>query len=102
MVHAWHFLGSTTLQRLGTLTLREDARRLPTGVLRRYPVLHVGTTGGIVPFMDPGHLLLVGSSVIWRAPTPGSCRAAADSPARIWKPQRSGSSGKKAVTGRGG
>lgn len=39
MVHAWHFLGSTTLQRLGRLTLREDAWRLPTGVLRRYPVL---------------------------------------------------------------
>ena len=29
MVQAWHFLGSTTLQRLGKLTLREDAWRLP-------------------------------------------------------------------------
>ena len=59
MVHAWHFLGSTTLHRLGKLTLREDAWRLPTGVLRRYPVLDVGTTVGIVPFVDPRHVLLV-------------------------------------------
>ncbi len=45
--------------RLGTLTLREDAWRPPAGVLRRYPVLHVGTAVGIVPFVDPGHVLLV-------------------------------------------
>ena len=59
MANAWHFLGSTTLQRLGKLTLREDAWRLPTGALRRYPVLHVGTTVGVVPFVDPEHVLLV-------------------------------------------
>jgi ADP-ribose diphosphatase len=56
---AWHFLGSTTLQRLGKLTLREDAWRLPSGTERRYPVLHVGTTVGVVPFVDPGQVLLV-------------------------------------------
>ena len=59
MSHAWHFLGSTILQRLGKLTLREDVWRLPTGNERRYPVLHVGTCVGIVPFVDPGHVLLV-------------------------------------------
>ena len=59
MVHAWQFLGSTTLQRLGKLTLREDAWQLPAGGERRYPVLQVGTTVGVVPFMDPGHVLLV-------------------------------------------
>ena len=59
MADAWHFLGSTTLQRLGKLTLREDAWELPAGVLRRYPVLHVGTSVIIVPFVDPGHVLLV-------------------------------------------
>jgi 8-oxo-dGTP pyrophosphatase MutT (NUDIX family) len=59
MLDAWHFLGSTTVQRLGKLTLREDAWRLPTGDERRYPVLHVGTCVGIVPFVDPGHVLLV-------------------------------------------
>jgi hypothetical protein len=52
MVQAWHFLGSTPLRRLGKLTLREDAWRLPSGDERRYPVLHVGTTVGIVPFVD--------------------------------------------------
>ena len=31
MDRAWHFLGSSTLQHLGKLTLREDAWRLPTG-----------------------------------------------------------------------
>jgi hypothetical protein len=35
MVHVWHFLGSTTLQALGKLTLREDAWWLPTGGERR-------------------------------------------------------------------
>ena len=59
MVQAWHFLGSTTLQRLGKLTLREDAWRLPVGGERHYPVLHVGTTVGVVRFVDPGHVLLV-------------------------------------------
>jgi ADP-ribose pyrophosphatase len=56
---AWHFLGSTTLKRLGKLTLREDLWRLPTGDERRYPVLHVGPTVGVVPFVDPEHVLLV-------------------------------------------
>ncbi len=59
MVYAWHFLGSTTLMRLGKLTLREDAWRLPAGSERRYPVLHVGTTVGVVPFVDARHVLLV-------------------------------------------
>ena len=56
---AWHFLGTTTLQRLGKLTLREDLWRLPTGDERRYPVLHVGATVGVVPFVDAEHVLLV-------------------------------------------
>jgi ADP-ribose pyrophosphatase len=59
MSRGWQFLGSTPLQRLGKLTLREDAWRLPTGAERRYPVLHVGLTTGVVPLVDPGHVLLV-------------------------------------------
>jgi len=59
MADAWDFLGSTTLHRLGKLTLREDAWRLPAGGERRYPVLHVGTCVGIVPFVDAAHVLLV-------------------------------------------
>jgi len=56
---AWRFLGTTTLKRLGKLTLREDLWRLPTGDERRYPVLHVGATVGVVPFVDAEHVLLV-------------------------------------------
>jgi ADP-ribose pyrophosphatase len=59
MTEAWQFLRSTTLQRLGTLTLREDAWRLPSGRERVYPVLHVGLTVGVVPFVDADHVLLV-------------------------------------------
>jgi ADP-ribose pyrophosphatase len=59
MADAWHFLGSTPLHHLGKLTLREDAWRLPTGTERRYPVLHVGLTVGIVPFVDAEHVLLI-------------------------------------------
>src|ERR1700687_5175288 len=59
MSRTWHFLGSTLLQRLGQLTLREDAWRLPTGDERRYPVLHVGPTVGVVPFVDADHVLLI-------------------------------------------
>jgi ADP-ribose pyrophosphatase len=59
MDRAWHFLGSSTLQPLGKLTLREDAWRLPTGAERRYPVLQVGMTVGVVPFVDREHVLLI-------------------------------------------
>jgi ADP-ribose pyrophosphatase len=59
MTGTWHYLGSTTRERLGKLTLREDAWRLPTGHERIYPVLHVGLTVGVVPFVDASHVLLV-------------------------------------------
>ncbi|HEV8531346.1 MAG TPA: NUDIX hydrolase [Methylomirabilota bacterium] len=59
MDRTWHFLGSSTLQHLGKLTLREDAWRLPNGTERRYPVLHVGLTVGVVPFVDRDHVLLI-------------------------------------------
>jgi hypothetical protein len=49
MAHAWHSLGSTTLQRLGKLTLREDAWRLPTGVLRRLSSLDAAVMLGSFP-----------------------------------------------------
>jgi ADP-ribose pyrophosphatase len=59
MDRAWQYLGSSTLQPLGKLTLREDAWRLPTGIERRYPVLQVGLTVGVVPFVDREHVLLI-------------------------------------------
>ena len=55
----WRFLRSTPRERLGKLTLREDVWRLPTGVEKTYPILHVGLTVGVVPFVDAGRVLLV-------------------------------------------
>jgi len=55
----WRFLGSTTRERLGKLTLREDVWRLPTGAEKTYPILHVGLTVGVVPFVDRERVLLV-------------------------------------------
>ncbi len=55
----WRFLRSTPRERLGKLTLREDVWRLPTGIEKTYPVLHVGLTVGVVPFVDAEHVLLV-------------------------------------------
>ena len=55
----WRFIGSTTRERLGKLTLREDVWRLPTGAEKTYPILHVGLTVGVVPFVDPERVLLV-------------------------------------------
>jgi len=59
MSGSWEFVRTATLQRLGKLTLREDTWRLPTGAERAYPVLHVGLTVGVVPLVDPGHVLLI-------------------------------------------
>lgn len=55
----WRFLRSTERERLGKLTLREDVWRLPTGVEKAYPILHVGPTVGVVPFVDATHVLLI-------------------------------------------
>jgi len=55
----WQFVRSTILQRLGKLTLREDVWRLPAGGERAYPLLHVGLTVGVVPFIDAEHVLLI-------------------------------------------
>ncbi len=59
MTEPWQFVRSTVLRRLGKLTLREDVWRLPTGGERVYPLLHVGLTVGVVPFVDAEHVLLV-------------------------------------------
>lgn len=59
MAEPWRFLRSTTLRQLGALTLREDTWRLPSGQERAYPILHVGLTVGVVPFVDDRHVLLI-------------------------------------------
>lgn len=55
----WRFLGSTPRAQLGKLTLREDVWLLPTGAEKTYPVLHVGLTVGVVPFVDATRVLLI-------------------------------------------
>lgn len=55
----WQFLRSTPLRAMGKLTLREDLWRLPTGVERAYPVLHVGPTVGVVPLVDRERVVLI-------------------------------------------
>jgi ADP-ribose pyrophosphatase len=59
MTEPWRFVRSTILQRMGKLTLSEDVWRLPTGAERAYPLLHVGPTVGVLPVLDPEHVLLV-------------------------------------------
>ncbi|HMB87340.1 MAG TPA: NUDIX hydrolase [Methylomirabilota bacterium] len=55
----WRFIRSHERARMGKLTLREDVWRLPTGVEKTYPILHVGLTVGVVPFVDRERVLLV-------------------------------------------
>jgi ADP-ribose pyrophosphatase len=55
----WRFVRSDERERMGKLVLREDVWRLPTGVEKRYPILQVGLTVGVVPFVDRERVLLV-------------------------------------------
>src|SRR5439155_8402440 len=56
---AWTRLSSAALYTRGKLTLREDAWRLPDGQEIVYPVLAVGVTVGVLPFVEPARVLLV-------------------------------------------
>ena len=56
----WTPLGSTARYTRGRLTLREDTWRLPDGVERVYPVLAVGVTVGVLPFVDDERVLIIG------------------------------------------
>ncbi len=57
---AWTRLSSASRYARGKLTLREDVWRLPNGREVVYPVLAVGVTVGVLPFVEPGRVLLVG------------------------------------------
>src|SRR3989454_3735088 len=59
MASGWTRLGTTARYARGKLTLREDVWRLPDGQEVVYPVLHVGVTVGVLPFVDDTHVLLV-------------------------------------------
>jgi 8-oxo-dGTP pyrophosphatase MutT (NUDIX family) len=55
----WTFLRSTPLHTRGRLTLREDHWQLPGGREQIYPVLAVGVTVGVVPYVDAERIILV-------------------------------------------
>jgi hypothetical protein len=55
----WRYLGSIERERLGQLTPREDWWRLPTGLEKTCPILHVGSTLGVVPFVDATYVLVI-------------------------------------------
>src|SRR4030095_13417087 len=56
---AWTRLSSAALYMRGQLTFREDAWRLPDGQEVIYPVLAVGVTVGVLPFVEPARVLLI-------------------------------------------
>lgn len=78
MKPGWTRLGSAARYSRGKLTLREDAWRLPDGQDVVYPVLAVGVTVGVLPFVDDGRVLLVGqfrhlqNAVSWELPGGGA------------------------------
>lgn len=78
MWRAWTHLGSWPRYQRGHLTLREDAWRLPDGREGVYPVLAVGVTVGVLPFVDNARVLLVGQyrpvarAVSWELPGGGA------------------------------
>ncbi|HEU5319615.1 MAG TPA: NUDIX hydrolase [Methylomirabilota bacterium] len=59
MPGSWTPLASVVRYTRGALTLREDAWRLPDGQEVVYPVLAVGVTVGVLPFVAPDRVLLV-------------------------------------------
>ena len=75
---SWTPLGATNVYARGKLTLREDLWRLPNGVERVYPVLAVGATVGVLPFIDDDRVLIIGQyrhllrEVSWELPGGGA------------------------------
>src|SRR5262245_59508802 len=78
MSATWTRLSSAARYTRGKLTLREDAWRLPDGQEVVYPVLHLGVTVGVLPFVDASRVLLVGQyrhlqgAVSWELPGGGA------------------------------
>jgi len=74
----WTRLSSAVRYTRGKLTLREDAWRLPDGQEVVYPILAVGVTVGVLPFVDADRVLLVGQyrhlqgTVSWELPGGGA------------------------------
>jgi ADP-ribose pyrophosphatase len=78
-MHApWTPLGSVDRYARGRLTLREDTWRLPDGSERVYPLLAVGVTVGVLPFVDDDHVVIIGQyrhlprTMSWELPGGGA------------------------------
>jgi ADP-ribose pyrophosphatase len=52
-------VGRRTLYTRERVTIREDTLALPDGAERRYPVLQLGASAGILPFTSDGEVVLV-------------------------------------------
>jgi ADP-ribose pyrophosphatase len=78
MTGAWTPLSSSSRYARGRLTLREDVWRLPDGREVTYPVLAVGVTVGVLPFVESDRVLLVGQyrhlsrAMSWELPGGGA------------------------------
>jgi ADP-ribose pyrophosphatase len=56
---AWHRVQTRTLYQRSRVTLREDTLEMPDGQQRVYPVMHLGASVGILPFVSDAEVLLV-------------------------------------------
>jgi len=74
---SWQQLTSRRVYANKWIVLREDRVRLPDGRETIYGVVDCGNCVGILPFVDPGHILLVGQyryvaqRFTWEMPTGG-------------------------------
>jgi ADP-ribose pyrophosphatase len=73
----WKQLSSRRIYTNQWMALREDKVRLPDGRETIYGVVDCGNCVGVLPFVDPGHVLLVGQyryvaqRFTWEMPTGG-------------------------------
>jgi ADP-ribose pyrophosphatase len=58
-LRAWKRLGTRTLYRQAHIVVREDALELPDGREKVYPVLTLGASVGILPFLPDDRVILV-------------------------------------------
>ncbi len=58
-LQAWTRRGTRTLYRSAHVVVREDTLELPDGREKAYPVMALGTSVGILPFLSDGRVILV-------------------------------------------
>ncbi len=56
---AWRMLGARTLYRSAHVMVREDTLELPDGKEKAYPVMALGASVGILPFLSDDRVILV-------------------------------------------